>query len=117
MISGERARVPVEAAEQVHRLVDRDLLGELGLLQRDPDPLLQLERVGLPAEAKDLDVARVGRVEALADLDRGGLAGAVGTEKAEAFTGPDLEVEAVHGANGVVVLAKPAIRMAVCIGE
>ena len=48
----------------------------------------------LPPHAEHLDVARVPRREALADLDRRGLAGAVRPEQPEALAAPDLEIEA-----------------------
>ena len=49
-----------------------------------------------------------GAVEALADLDGGGLAGAVGTEQAEALARTDLEVEAVDGDDVTVGFAELA---------
>ena len=52
-------------------------------------------RIGRPAQAEHLDLAGVGLGQALADLDRRRLAGAVGPEQAEALAGADLEVEAV----------------------
>ena len=81
-----RRRAPLEeAAEQAQRLADRQLVGELRLLQLDAQPLAQRLRIGRPAEPEHLDVARVGLRQPFADLDRRGLAGAVRTEQAEAL--------------------------------
>ena len=55
-----------------------------------------------------MHLALVGLGEALADLDGGGLAGAVGAQQAEAFAGPDLEVESVYGDDVGVSLAEAA---------
>ena len=49
--------------------------------------------------SEDDHVTRVGLLQALADLDSRGLAGAVGTEETEAFARLDLEVEAVDRDN------------------
>ena len=61
-----------------------------------------------PAAAEDDDLARVRRREPLADLDGGGLAGAVGAEQAEALARTDLEVEAVDRDDVAVGLAELA---------
>src|SRR6266516_2475852 len=86
----------VEAAKQPHRLRDGQLVGELGLLELDAEPLAQ-RAVGRAAPApphpEQLHVPRVRLGEPLENLDRGGLAGAVGTEQSEAFTGRDGEIE------------------------
>src|SRR4029453_15033939 len=63
--------------------------------------------VGPPRAAEYGDGAGGGLVESLADLDRRGLTGTIGTEQAEAFTGPDLEVELVNGASLPVKLPEP----------
>ena len=64
-------------------------------------------RVGRPAAAEHLDLAGIRRVEALQDLDGGGLAGAVRTEQPEALAGADLEIEAVDGDHVAVALDQP----------
>ena len=92
-----RRALAKEAAEELERLEDGELLGELRLLQLDAEPLAQLGRVGLPPQPEHLDDAGVGRRQALADLDRRGLAGAVRSEQAETLAGVDLEVDAVDG--------------------
>ena len=85
----------IEAPEQPDRLGDRELLGELGLLERDSEQLAELPIIGAPAPAEDYDLAGVRLGEALADLDGSGLAGTVGSQEAEALARTDLEVEAV----------------------
>jgi hypothetical protein len=60
--------------------------------------------------AEDLDGARVGTQESFADLDGGGLSGAVGTEEAEALTAADLEVERVDGNDVGVGFSETANR-------
>src|SRR5207249_6352288 len=68
------------------------------------------ERAGIPPPglSEHPDLPGVGGGEAFADLDGGGLAGPVGPEEAEALSGPDLEVEAVHGGDVAVSLAEAA---------
>jgi hypothetical protein len=97
----------VEAAEQPHRLAHRQLLGELGLLERDAEQLPELAIVATPAAAEDEHVSPVGNGEALADLDGRRLAGAVGPEEPEALARPDLEVESVHGDDVAVGFVEP----------
>src|ERR1041385_5404378 len=98
----------VEAPEELDRLRHGELLGELGLLERDPEALAERARIPPPGLSEHPDLPRVGRGEAFADLDGGGLAGAVGPEEAEALARPDLEVEAVHGDDIAVLLAEAA---------
>src|SRR5690606_36684627 len=100
------AAMPVETAEELEGLVHRDLLGELGLLQVDPEALAQVTGMAAPAEAEHFDLAGIGRGEPLADLDGGGLPRAVRTEEAKAFTGVDGKVEAVHRHYVAVVLVE-----------
>jgi hypothetical protein len=97
-----------EAAEQPHGLLDRELVGELRLLELNSKALLERSGVGFPAQAEHLDIARVACREAFADLDRGGLARAVRPEQAEALAGSHLEIEAVHGDDVLVRLAQIA---------
>src|SRR6185503_489875 len=86
----------VEAPEQRDRLEDGQLLGELRLLELDPDPLPQPARVVGPGAAEDLDRSAVGCGQPFEDLHRGRLTGAVGAEEAEALAGAHLEIETVH---------------------
>ena len=103
--SGDRA-LPVEAAEELHRLLYRELLRELGLLERDPQPLAQLAVVLAPAAPEHGHLAGVGRVQPLADLDGRRLARTVGSQKAEALAGEDLEIEAIHRDDILIGLAE-----------
>ncbi len=64
-------------------------------LQHHPDPRAQFGVVGDRVQAQDLDGARVGPDEALAHLDRRGLAGTVGAEQGQHLGAVDLEVEVV----------------------
>src|SRR5205823_11296966 len=82
--------------------------GKMGFLQGDADALAQLVLVPIPAHAEDLDLTRGRRVQALEDLDGGGLAGTVRTEEPEAFPRAHLEVEAVDGSDLVIPLDEAA---------
>jgi hypothetical protein len=88
--------VRVERGEERQRLVDAQLVGEARLLQRDADALAQRALVLLPAAPEHLDLARAGLDQALEDLDRGGLARAVGAEQPEALALAHLEVQAAQ---------------------
>jgi hypothetical protein len=87
----------VEAAEQPHRLLDGQLLGELRLLELDAEPLAESALVAIPPLAQHLDHPFVRSGQSFADLDRRGLSRAVGAEQPEALPRSDGEVEAVHG--------------------
>ena len=94
----------VEGAEQAHRFLDRQLVGELRFLELDAEALPQLAFVRGPAQAQHLDLARVGGEQALEDLDRGGLAGAVRAEQPEALAALDRERQPVDGDHRAVAL-------------
>ena len=85
----------VEAAKQRDHLADRFLVGEAGFLERDADPLADLDFVGTPARPRISTSPDVGRIEALQDLDGRRLARAVGAEQAEALALPDLQIDPV----------------------
>ena len=89
----QRALHPQELAAG-HQRVDR------GLLERDADRAADL--VGLVNHVVARDEGRAGgwAEEGGEDADEGGLAGAVGAEKAVDLAGVDLEVEVVDGADG-----------------
>src|SRR6266571_4047846 len=95
----DRARLPVERSEQRQHLTDLELVGELRFLELDAEPLAQGPSGGAiaPRRAEDLDIPRVRRGQSLENLDGRGLAGAVGPEQAEAFAGPDREIETRDG--------------------
>ena len=66
----------------------------------------QRARVAVPALAEHLDLAGIGGEQPFEDLDRGGLAGAVRAEQAEALAAKHLQVEAVDGDHGSVALRR-----------
>src|SRR5579862_3289570 len=101
-------RVPVKALEQGETLTHRELFGELRLLERNADTLPELRRVAFPGAPEDLDVTAVAFEKPLADLDRGGLSGSIGSQEAEALARLHLEVEAVHGDDIPVSFAQGA---------
>src|SRR5258705_1572796 len=88
-------RLPVERSKQREDFTHGDLVGELRFLQLNAEPLAQGAPRGAvaPRRPQNLDVAGVGRREALEDLDRGGLPGAVRPEQPEALAGRDRQVE------------------------
>jgi hypothetical protein len=98
----------VEAAEEPDGLFHRELLRELGLLERDAEQRPELAVVLPPATAEHPHLAFVGLGQSFTDLDGGGLAGAVRAEEAETLAGVDLEVESVHGGDVGESLAEPA---------
>jgi len=100
------AAARVEAAEQPHGLLHRELLGELRLLELDAEPLAQGALVAVPPLAEHLDHPLVGNREALADLDRGRLAGAVRAEQPEALARGDREIEPVDGDDVAVAFSE-----------
>ena len=55
---------------------------------------------------EQFDLAGIGGGQAFADLDGGGLAGAIGSEQAEALAGAHFEFEAVDGDDIFISLAK-----------
>ena len=101
-----RPGLRVEAAEQVDQLDDGQVGIQRGGLELDADALLELDRVAPRVDAEHGDLAAVGLVEALEDLDRRRLAGAVGPEQAEDLAAADLEVDAVDGLDLAVALAQ-----------
>ena len=90
----------VEAAEERERFADGELFGEPRLLQRDADALADFVVLLAPAAAEHFDFAGGGVEQAFEDFDRGGLAGAVGPEQAEAFALLDGQIEPAHGVDG-----------------
>src|SRR6266850_2505386 len=102
---------PVERPEQSDRLLHGQLVGELGLLERDADPLSQVAVIPSPPEAEHLDLAAARLEDPLEDLDRRRLACAVRPEEPEALARAHLEVEPANGLDrrpGVVRLAQIA---------
>src|SRR5439155_4965353 len=66
------------------------------LLEGDAQPLPQRVVLLSPVPAEDLYLARCRRQQPFQDFDGRGLARAVRSEQAEAFSAPDLEIEAVN---------------------
>jgi len=103
---GGASTLSIEAAEELNSLDDLELVGELGLLKTDAEPLTELPRVGGPTPAENLGLSGIRLEEAFAYLDSSGLAGAVWTEQAEAFSRCDIEIESVDRDDVAVTLAK-----------
>jgi len=98
--------IAIEALKECERLVDRQLLGELRVLQLDSEQLSQILLVRLPSSAQYFDIARIGAQKPLADFDRRRLSGAVRTEESKAFSSVDLEVQTVDGDDVAVRFAE-----------
>ena len=107
---GDFRPAKVETAEQPKRLFDRQLLGELGLLQLHAEPLAQLGAVGLPAQSQQFDRPGVGLEQPLADLDGGGLPRPVRSQQSEALARARLEIDPVHRNHVRVGLPQAAHR-------
>src|SRR5262249_44149159 len=90
---GERLLRPaagqIEGAKEAQRLEHGEFFRELGLLERNAEPLPQLPLVGSPAFAEDLHVSSVGPRQSFQDLDGRGLSGAIGSEQSETLAGDD----------------------------
>jgi len=89
----------VEAPEQPNGFANGKLLRKPGLLKRNADALAQRFVVFAPCFAEDSHLTRGGGPEPFQDFDRGGLAGAVGSEKAEAFSCLNLKRDTTNGSN------------------
>ena len=90
-------RVGVQLGHVAQHLVGAGAGVDAAGLEHDADARLEARGVGDRVEAEDADGAGVGPAVALARLDGGGLAGAVGAEDGGHGGGADREVEAVHG--------------------
>src|SRR5262249_2510288 len=91
------ARVGVVAREVAYRLADGQV-GEVGRgLQDDADPGPPRAAGPCRVHAEHLDLAGVAGTVPLQDLDRGRLAGAVGTEERVHLAGLDGQVDAADG--------------------
>jgi hypothetical protein len=66
-------------------------------LQANPDAILELLALPVWVEAEDGNLTSGARTQAFENLDRGCLAGAIGTEQAENLAWLDLEVNSLHG--------------------
>jgi hypothetical protein len=101
-----RPAARVEGAEERDQLADGQLRVQGCRLQLDADSLLERARVAHDVDAQHLGAARIGRAQALEDLDRRRLAGAVGAEQAEDLAAVDAEGDAVYGVQLSVGLAQ-----------
>ncbi|GAC1413795.1 MAG: hypothetical protein NVSMB53_11640 [Gemmatimonadaceae bacterium] len=91
------ARIAIEALEKNKCLIHGELLGELGVLELNPEQLAEIASVRVPMPSQDLNAAGISWEEALADLYGGRLSGPVGPEEAEAFPSVHLEIQAIDG--------------------
>jgi hypothetical protein len=100
----------VKGREHLHGFVDADLLRQVRRLQTNANAILELLALPVGIEAENGNFASAARAQAFQNLDRGGLAGAVGSEQAENFTGLDLEVDSFHGVDLTVGLLQAVDR-------
>ena len=85
----------IHARDEVEVLVDRQVFVEAEALCHVADFALDKCSLAHDVVAERRAAARVGREQAAEHADRGGLAAAVGAEKAEDFATPHAQVEAV----------------------
>ena len=83
---GRRA-MPEEAAEQLERFEDGELVGQLRLLQLNAEPLAQLAASDSQRRPSTSTTPESAVGQAFADFDGRGLAGAVRAEQAETLAG------------------------------
>src|SRR5437588_1870906 len=96
------AWVAIEALKQRERFINRELLGQLSVLELDAEQLAQFAGVRLPAAAEHFDTARVSGEKSFTDLDGGRFSRSVRTEEPETFSSLYLEVQSVDGDDIVV---------------
>src|SRR5687767_11551753 len=106
----ERAGPLVEAPKELQGLGDGELLAELGFLERNAQPLPERRAALAPLLAQHQHLPRIGDGEPFADLDGGGLSGAIGPEEAETLPREHFEVESVDGDDLAECLAETAER-------
>ena len=95
-----------EAAEQIEQLGHGQARIQRDALELDADTLLDRLWMVANIEAEHLNRAGLGRSQALENLDRRRLAGAVRAQHAEDFAACDLEAHAVHGLHVAVELSE-----------
>ena len=83
---------------------DGELEVERGLLKDDTESRQRRDRVARHVMAHHLDAPGIGREQAGEQLEQCRLAGAIGTEQGDEFSGPGLEAHAIDGANRPVAL-------------
>src|ERR1700740_3005997 len=97
-----------KAAEQANGFEYGQLLGELRVLQLNPEMLAKLLRVGVPAHAEHFNISGIRRRQAFADLDSGCFARTIRAEEAETLTGAHFEVKSIDGLDVFVGLTQVA---------
>jgi hypothetical protein len=102
------ARPGVERGEMPHHLQHRELGPGAAELQDDADPGAPGPAAASGIHAEHRHRASVPAAEPFEDLHCRGLAGAVGPEQREDFSGADLQVDAVDRGELPVALAQPA---------
>jgi hypothetical protein len=102
----ERAWSHVEAAPRIDQLTDPQVQREPALLEHDTGPRSQLWGVSGRVEAEDTYGTGVGFTEALEDLDRGRLAGLVGSEQGEHLAPSHREIDPVEYRSPAVALVQ-----------
>ena len=98
--------IAVEGGEQLKRLPHAQLVGELGGLELDPDPLAELLRSCTASRPSTLIDAAVGPAQAADGFHGRRLAGAVGSEDAEDLASVDRERDVVDGERVAVAHAE-----------
>ncbi len=110
---GPFAPQPVETADEVEGVAQRQVPPQLGALPEDDADVAGVAFAVLPRhEARDPDPPRGGPEDAGEDLDRGGLAGAVGPEVADEFAFPEREGDAVDRPRGDVAAGEEGAQAA-----
>ena len=102
------AAVEIKASEHAQQFEDGELVLELGLLELNADPFLDLARGFVPRAAEHLHGPAVRRFQPLEDLDRRRFPRAVGPEHAKTRPGPDFKIDPVHRDQVTVPLDQPA---------
>src|SRR5687768_5902838 len=97
----------IERPKQLHGLFDRQVRLNARLLQHDADALLEPTLGSARVVTQDADVTGVALAMPLEDLNRRGLAGAVGTQQREHLAALDAQVDARDGLEVAVSLAQP----------
>jgi hypothetical protein len=100
----------VVAGEELKTLAHGQARLGRGLLEDDADALAPRPSRSRRVGAQDSDAAAARDAEALEDLHRRRLTGAVGTEEGEDLAPDDLEVDARHGVAVSVALAQAGER-------
>jgi hypothetical protein len=96
----------IEIREEIHALLDFDLVREIRELKAYPDPVLERLALVFGIETENGHLAARSGAKSLQNLDRGGLAGTVGPEQSEDLPGPNLEVDTSYGSQIAVTFPK-----------